>query len=45
MRQVDDQHTTNYLLRRYWQAAFGFWRTDARRTAWGLTIAVFSIAV
>jgi putative ATP-binding cassette transporter len=45
MRQVDDQHTTQYLLTRYWEAALGFWRKDARRTAWLLTIAVFSIAV
>jgi putative ATP-binding cassette transporter len=45
MHPVDDRHTTQYLLARYWQAAFGFWRKDARRTAWLLTIAVFSIAL
>ena len=45
MHQVDDRHTTQYLLARYWQAALGFWRKDARRTAWLLTIAVFSIAL
>src|SRR5262245_54946764 len=45
MRQIDHQHTTQYLLKRYWQAALGFWREDARRTAWLLTIAVISIAV
>jgi putative ATP-binding cassette transporter len=45
MHQVDDQHTTQYLLTRYWQAALGFWRKDARTTAWLLTIAVFSIAL
>src|SRR5215210_1127233 len=45
MHQVDDQHTTQYLLARYWQAALGFWRQDARHTAWPLTIAVFSIAL
>jgi putative ATP-binding cassette transporter len=45
MYQADDQHTTQYLLTRYWQAALGFWRKDARHTAWLLTIAVFSIAV
>jgi len=45
MRHADDQHSTRYLLARYWEAAFGFWRTDARRTAWLLTIAVFSIAL
>jgi vitamin B12/bleomycin/antimicrobial peptide transport system ATP-binding/permease protein len=45
MRQVDDQHTTQYLLARYWEAALGFWRRDARQTAWLLTIAVFSIAL
>lgn len=45
MRHVDDQHTTQYLLARYWQAALGFWREDARHTAWLLTMAVFSIAL
>ena len=45
MRRVDDQHTTQYLLARYWEAALGFWRKDARRTAWLLTISVFSIAL
>jgi vitamin B12/bleomycin/antimicrobial peptide transport system ATP-binding/permease protein len=45
MRQVDDRHTTQYLLARYWEAALGFWRKDARHTAWLLTIAVFSIAL
>src|SRR5689334_20012524 len=45
MHQVDDRHTTQYLLRRYWEAALGFWRADARNTAWRLTVAVFSIAL
>ena len=45
MYRVDDQHTTKYLLARYWEAALGFWRKDVRRTAWLLTIAVFSIAL
>ncbi len=45
MHPVDDQHTTQYLLTRYWEAALGFWRKDARHTAWLLTIAVFSIAL
>jgi putative ATP-binding cassette transporter len=45
MHPVDDLHSTQYLLKRYWEAALGFWRKDARRTAWLLTIAVFSIAV
>jgi putative ATP-binding cassette transporter len=45
MHPVDDLHSTQYLLKRYWEAALGFWRKDARSTAWLLTIAVFSIAV
>ena len=45
MDAVNDQHTTQYLLTRYRQAALGFWRQDARRTAWLLTVAVFSIAL
>ena len=45
MHQIDNQHSTKYLLARYWEAALGFWRKDARRTAWLLTIAVFSIAL
>jgi putative ATP-binding cassette transporter len=45
MHQADNQHTTKYLLARYGEAALGFWRQDAKRTAWLLTIAVFSIAV
>src|SRR5579871_6336723 len=45
MHQVDDRHTTQFLIRRYWKAALGFWRKDARSTAWRLTVAVFSIAV
>src|SRR5579872_778787 len=45
MRQVNDRQTTEYLLRRYWEAALGFWRKDARHTAWRLTVAVFSIAL
>jgi putative ATP-binding cassette transporter len=34
-----------YLLARYWEAALGFWRKDAKRKAWLLTIGVFSIAL
>src|SRR4029453_11028214 len=45
MHAVDDLHSTQYLLKRYWEAALGFWRKDARQTAWLLTIAVFSIAL
>jgi putative ATP-binding cassette transporter len=44
-QQGDSQHTMQYLLARYWEAALGFWRKEARHTAWRLTIAVFSIAV
>jgi putative ATP-binding cassette transporter len=45
MYRADDRHTTQYLIRRYWDAALGFWRKDARHTAWRLTVAVFSIAL
>ena len=45
MDRVDDQHTRQYLLTRYRDAALGFWREDARRTAWFLTIAVFTLAL
>jgi vitamin B12/bleomycin/antimicrobial peptide transport system ATP-binding/permease protein len=45
MDRVDDQHTKQYLLTRYREAALGFWRQDARRTAWFLTVAVFTLAV
>jgi putative ATP-binding cassette transporter len=45
MDRVNDQHTRQYLLARYREAALGFWRQDARRTAWFLTVAVFTLAV
>ena len=45
MDRVDDQHTRQYLLTRYREAALGFWRQDARRTAWFLTVAVFTLAL
>ena len=45
MDRVNDQHTRQYLLARYREAALGFWRKDARRTAWFLTFAVFTLAV
>ena len=45
MDRVDDQHTRQYLLTRYRDAALGFWREDARRTAWFLTSAVFTLAL
>jgi putative ATP-binding cassette transporter len=45
MDAVNDRHTRQYLLTRYREAALGFWRQDARRTAWFLTVAVFTLAV
>lgn len=45
MQQARDRQSTRYLLARYWQAASGFWRYDAKRSAWGLTSAVFAIAL
>lgn len=43
--RVTDQHTRQLLLARYREAALGFWRQGARRTAWFLTVAVFTLAV
>jgi putative ATP-binding cassette transporter len=45
MAEHNDQARRQYLLARYWEAALGFWRRDARRQAWLLTIAVFAIAL
>src|SRR4030095_16635980 len=45
MAASHDRERRQYLLGRYWEAALGFWRKDARRTAWLLTIAVFTIAL
>jgi putative ATP-binding cassette transporter len=45
MDRVNDQPTRQYLLARYREAALGFWRQDARRTAWFLTVMVFTLAV
>lgn len=45
MADRNDWDRRRYLLARYWEAALGFWREDARRTAWLLTIAVFTIAL
>jgi putative ATP-binding cassette transporter len=41
----NDREKRRYLLARYWEAALGFWRKDAARKAWLLTIAVFTIAL
>jgi putative ATP-binding cassette transporter len=41
----NDRERRQYLLARYWEAALRFWSKDARRTAWLLTIAVFTIAL
>ena len=45
MADGNDQRRRQYLLARYWEAALGFWRRDAARKAWLLTIAVFGIAL
>jgi putative ATP-binding cassette transporter len=45
MAEANDQKRRQYLLARYWEAALGFWRRDAARKAWLLTIAVFTIAL
>ena len=45
MADGNDQARRRYLLARYWEAALGFWRRDAARTAWALTLAVFAIAL
>jgi putative ATP-binding cassette transporter len=45
MADGTDRRHRQYLLARYWDAALGFWRKDAARTAWLLTIAVFAIAL
>ena len=43
--QEADQHTRQYLLARFWEAALGFWRTGSGSTAWLLTLAVIAIAL
>jgi putative ATP-binding cassette transporter len=45
MANGNDRERRRYLVARYWEAALGFWSKDARRTAWLLTIAVFTIAL
>jgi putative ATP-binding cassette transporter len=40
-----DQHTRQYLLARFWEAALGFWRRGSGSTAWVLTFAVIAIAL
>ena len=45
MADGDNQERRQYLLARYWESALGFWREDAKRKAWLLTIAVFTIAL
>lgn len=39
------QHTRQYFLARFWDAALGFWRGRGRRTAWVLTSIVIAIAL
>jgi len=45
MADNTDRERRQYLVARYWEAALGFWTKDARRTAWLLTITVFTIAL
>src|SRR5207237_469277 len=45
MVEDDDQQTRQYLLARFWEAALGFWRKGAGRTAWLLTFTVITIAL
>jgi vitamin B12/bleomycin/antimicrobial peptide transport system ATP-binding/permease protein len=45
MADGDNHERRQYLLARYWESALGFWREDAKRKAWLLTIAVFTIAL
>ena len=45
MANSNDRERRRYLIARYWEAALGFWSNDARRAAWLLTIAVFTIAL
>ena len=45
LQHGNDQQRRQYLLARYWEAALGFWREAAKRKAWLLTIAVFTIAL
>jgi putative ATP-binding cassette transporter len=45
MTDGNDRERRQYLLARYWEAALGFWRQDARSKAWLLTLAVFTIAL
>ncbi len=41
----EEQHTRQYLLARFWDAALGFWRKGGGRTAWSLTFMVIAIAL
>ncbi len=41
----EEQHTRQYLLARFWDAALGFWRTGGGRIAWPLTFTVIAIAL
>ena len=45
MHKVDDPHTNQYLLARFWDAALGFWRKKGGSTAWSLTGAVILITL
>jgi putative ATP-binding cassette transporter len=45
MTEDKDRKRRRYLVARYWESALGFWRKDAGRKSWWLTIAVFTIAL
>ena len=41
----EDQHTRQYLLARFWDAALGFWQKHGERTAWLLTSLLVALAL
>jgi putative ATP-binding cassette transporter len=45
MAHDKDRETRQYLLTVFWEAALGFWRRDAGRTAWLLTALLITITV
>jgi putative ATP-binding cassette transporter len=45
MAEDAEQHTRQYLLARFWEAALGFWRKGSGSTAWVLTLTVIAIAL
>jgi putative ATP-binding cassette transporter len=45
MAEDDDRPTRQYLLACFWDAALGFWRKGAGRTAWILTLSLVAITL